>query len=115
MRFFYSRKCNLVSEGSLRFFKEYHNSDCDHLCLVSAVEAACGCTLFYMPHHKGRQCNATSVICIMKVKREYNTVKKGIKCVTLRICTECGCIPLVDDRAPVRHVDGIVIYKNLVK
>ncbi|XP_052756545.1 sodium channel protein Nach-like [Galleria mellonella] len=64
-----SRNCFFNDEQHLPFFGDYRNSDCDQLCYVKAVEAACDCMLYYVPYVKAqRACNFTSISCIVKAK-----------------------------------------------
>ncbi|XP_053613407.1 sodium channel protein Nach-like isoform X2 [Plodia interpunctella] len=65
----WSRKCYFQDEYKQRFFGDYHNSDCDLLCSVMAVEKECKCLLFYVPYvFASRACNVSSIPCILKVK-----------------------------------------------
>ncbi|KAL4705736.1 hypothetical protein ACJJTC_018335 [Scirpophaga incertulas] len=74
-----SRKCYLEDEHKLRFFREYRNSDCDQLCLVTGVEQACGCLLFHLPGLRvDRACDVNALPCILKVKMHlYNWLPPG--------------------------------------
>ncbi|KAL0869273.1 hypothetical protein ABMA27_007538 [Loxostege sticticalis] len=83
-----SRKCYLPHERSLRFFHDYHNSDCDHLCLVEMVKQECSCDLFFVPFHRGTNvCNVSCIECITAAKLNQHKLQPSLAdCTCLRDC-----------------------------
>ncbi|KAL0819803.1 hypothetical protein ABMA28_007836 [Loxostege sticticalis] len=83
-----SRKCYLPHERSLRFFHDYHNSDCDHLCLVEMVKQECSCDLFFVPFHRGTNvCNVSCIECITSAKLNQHKLQPSLAdCTCLRDC-----------------------------
>ncbi|XP_063628149.1 uncharacterized protein LOC134799641 [Cydia splendana] len=63
-----SRECLFEHERLLQSFVDYHNSDCDHLCYIRAVETHCHCKPVYVPHvGTQKSCDVTKIRCISKV------------------------------------------------
>ncbi|KAM3962456.1 sodium channel protein Nach [Aphomia sociella] len=82
-----TRNCYFYDEQHLPFFEYYHNSDCDLLCYVKAVEAACNCLLFYIPYlPPNSACNFTSISCIMNAKLHIYEWLTSEKCNCPRDC-----------------------------
>ncbi|XP_063367672.1 sodium channel protein Nach-like [Cydia amplana] len=63
-----SRECLFEDERRLQSFVDYHNSDCDHLCYIRAVEQHCHCKPVYVPYvGTQKSCDVTKIRCISKV------------------------------------------------
>ncbi|CAK1552294.1 unnamed protein product [Leptosia nina] len=68
-----SRKCLFAEEKQVRYFGEYHSSDCSLLCHIQQIERHCHCTMIYVPHvHVERACNISSIACIIRVKSQIS-------------------------------------------
>ncbi|XP_052744148.1 uncharacterized protein LOC112058382 [Bicyclus anynana] len=84
---YWSRQCYFHDEYNLPYFKEFHNSECDLLCFVHAVESFCHCTMIYTPHLRAhRACNITSIDCIVQTTLEMNKWHRADSCECLRDC-----------------------------
>ncbi|VVC87869.1 unnamed protein product [Leptidea sinapis] len=71
----------------LRYFNEYHNSDCDLLCHVKRVEKHCGCIMMYIPHVKMSQiCDISDIKCIIEVKLQSTEEYRRSECNCPRDC-----------------------------
>ncbi|XP_050672054.1 sodium channel protein Nach-like [Leptidea sinapis] len=82
-----SRECYFVDEEPLRYFNEYHNSDCDLLCHVKRVEKHCGCIMMYIPHVKMSQiCDISDIKCIIEVKLQSTEEYRRSECNCPRDC-----------------------------
>ncbi|CAG9789049.1 unnamed protein product [Diatraea saccharalis] len=82
-----SRKCYLHDEKRLRHFGRYHNSDCDHLCTASNVEATCNCIPSYLPQVPAhRLCTLTALPCYIDVNKHMDIWVGSEQCDCLRDC-----------------------------
>ncbi|XP_030032709.2 sodium channel protein Nach [Manduca sexta] len=83
----WSRKCYFSDEYPLRFFRSYHDSDCDHMCFVRAVEKFCQCLPAYVPNvYQSQVCNVTSIPCMMEVKLQLGKWMYSKECDCPRDC-----------------------------
>nr|XP_049704418.1 sodium channel protein Nach [Helicoverpa armigera] len=70
----WSRKCYFEDERFLPFFRNYHNSNCDHMCYVVAVKRACGCFPEFLPNVRADDvCKITKIPCIIQVKQDMQS------------------------------------------
>ncbi|XP_045776653.1 sodium channel protein Nach-like [Maniola jurtina] len=84
---YWSRQCYFEDEQILPHFGEYHNSDCDLLCVVRAIERLCHCTMPYLPYVRlSRACNVTNIDCIVQAKKDLYKWHNIETCHCLRDC-----------------------------